>query len=166
MNWKRIRDPARQRRGDVGELEVQLVGLQGGLGRSQIGDRLALAGDQGVVVLLRDRVCAHELVAALTLGRGIGERRLLAQHLGVGLIDQRLIGPGIDDEKQLTLADDLAVPEGDPGQITADSRPDVDRIHGDELADIVVPVDDRLLQRMGDDDGRRGRGGGLLLTAT
>jgi len=81
------------------------------------------------------------------------------RFLALGLVQRGLVGPGIDDEQHLAFAHHVAVLEADRLQVARDPGADIDGILGDELADIVVPVDHRLLQRVRDRDaGRRRRG--------
>jgi hypothetical protein len=75
-------------------------------------------------------------------------------------------GTRIEREQQLAALDVVAVPEVDRLDIAADAGANVDLLGRLEAAGEVVPVDDPLLQRVGDGDGgRRRRAGGLALRA-
>ena len=157
-------DAALQRRGDMGEFEIELGGGDLGPGRVDGGHGRALL----LQLLIR---AAGRRIIALAQGQHPGELgrrplhpRLRLGELGLGGIEIDLIGPGIDDEEQIALLDPLPVGEMDLRQIAADpgaNRHELDRL---ELAGELVPFGDGLLQGMADGDRRRlGRccGGGF-----
>ena len=66
-------------------------------------------------------------------------------ELRLGRREGRLVGPWIDDEKQIALLDDLPVGEVDLGQIAAHPGADFDRVLRPELAGELVPLDQLAL---------------------
>ena len=93
---------------------------------------------------------------AVLLEPGQLEPGLRLPDLRLGPVDRRLVGPGVDDEQDLVLLDDLAVLEADLLDIARDPGADLDPLHRLEAAGELVPLGELAGQRLGDRD----RGGG------
>ena len=94
----------------------------------------------------------------------LGKLRLGARirKLTVGLCRHRFEGAGIDEIKQVTGVDHVAVLELDIGDEAADTRLDLHLLDRLEAAGELVPIGDGALQRLRDGDRRRRRRGRCL----
>jgi hypothetical protein len=115
--------------------------------------------------LLGDGLVVEKLLAAREIGFGEGEVGARLREIGAHLVERDLKRPVIDDEQEVAFLHRLAVGEMNLGQVPGDARTHLDRIDGDETADIFVLIDDRALHglRHGDGGRRRRR---LLLALT
>ena len=146
-----------------GEFEIE-----GGLANGRL-----LGGDRGfgdplglralVEGLLGDRLVAHELRGTRQIGLGKCEVGSRLRQIGLGLVERGLERALVDREKEVALLDDLAIAEIDSIEITRHAGAHLDRIDGDEAADILVIVDDVALDRRRDRHRRRRRRRGSLL---
>ena len=72
------------------------------------------------------------------IGFGEGQIGLRLRQIGARLIERVLERPLVDGEQQVALLDDLAILEMHAVEIAGDARAHLDRIDGDEAADIFV----------------------------
>ena len=153
-----VADAAGDRRAQFGEFEVErgLANRRLLRGDRGFGDALGL----GALVegLLGDGLVAHELRGAREIGLGKGEVGPRLRQVGLGLVERGLERALVDREQEVALLDDLAVGEMDAVEIAGHARAHLDRVDGDEAADILVIVDDVAFDRRRDRDGRRRRG--------
>ena len=119
--------------GDAGDRRLDLGIVELGLGvedRRIVGrdlrGQLRNGGALGVG-LLPGREFA-ELGVALQIQIGVGEIGLILGLLGLGLVQRRLIRPGIDLDQQIALVDRLAFLEGDLVDLAIDAGPHQDGI--------------------------------------
>ena len=150
-----VRRPAARRRGDAGELDVERLRPGVGARRPDLRLRLAQRRLRVVELLLADRLQVEQLLLAVERRLGDGGGGDVARLVGLRLFEHRLERPRIDRHQQLALADELPVAEVQGLQIARNARPDVDLVDRLEAAGIIVPVDDRLDQRVRDGDLRR-----------
>ena len=161
-----VGDQPRLGRGDVGEAEVQRGGGDVGLGRHLVGRRGLFGHQPGLVLLLGDGLGGQQPLGPGQFDPGVGQGRGRVRLLAPGLVERRLVGPGVDDEQGLALVDHLPVHEADGLEVAGYAGAHVHRVDRLEAAHEVVPVDDPLLQGLGDDHGRRRGRCGLLGGAT
>jgi hypothetical protein len=76
----------------------------------------------------------------------------LACAAGLCLSESNLERPAIDREQKVARLHHLAVLKMDGLQIAGNARPHLDRLDGDEAADIFVLVRNHLAGRLGDRD--------------
>ena len=99
---------AGDRRLDLGVVELGLgVGDRRVIGRDLRG-QLLHGGALGVGLLLGREFA--ELGVALQIEIGVGEIGLVLDLLGLGLVERRLVGPGIDLDQQVALVDRSGLP--------------------------------------------------------
>ena len=96
--------------------------------------------------LLGDGLVVHQLLAAGEIGLGEGEIGARLREIGAHLVERDLERPVIDGEEQIALLHHLAVGEMNLRKIAGHPRADLDRIDGDEAADIFVLIDDGALR--------------------
>ena len=128
---------------------------------------LALTADAGIALglhtlpedLLGDGLVAHQLAAALEVRLRVFQIGLGRFQIGARLVERVLERPLVDGEKQVALLDDLAVREMHRVEIAGHTGAHLDRIDGDEAADILVLVDDGALDRRRDRHHGRSLGG-------
>ena len=154
-------DPAGDRRQHVGELDIELGGLQRAFGHGLGGVRRLQGLAALVDDLFGDRTGLDQGQAAVEVA--LGELRLGARigELAVGLLGDRLERAGIDHVKQVAGMDHVAVLELDIGDEAADPGTDLDLFDRVEPAGEFVPVGDGALDRLRHRDRRRRSGGGL-----
>ena len=112
---------ARDRRLDLGVVELGLGVEDGGIVGRDLRGQLRNGGALGVG-LLPGREFA-ELGVALQIQIGVGQIGLILRLLGLGLIERRLVRPGIDLDQQVALVDELAFLEGDLVDLAVDAGP-------------------------------------------
>ena len=96
-----------------------------------------------IVGLLGDGLIVYEFLAAREIGLGESEIGARLREIGAHLVERDLERPVVDDEQKIALLHHLAVGKMDLGEVTGDARAHVDRIDGDEAADIFVLIDHR-----------------------
>ena len=137
-------------------LHRHLVGVDpGGQG---LGGGLGL-----IVILLADELLLNQLGITLQVALGLARQGLVLFQVGFGLLQGRLIGPGIDDEEQVALFDVLALLKIDLDQLPGDPGLDA---HGGVRLDVADVADlhrHRLRLHLGHHHRHRGRRRGLLL---
>ncbi len=149
--------PAADRGDHLGEAEVQPRSGDHGLGGFEIGLRLQHRRLAGVDFLLAGGLGGQQGLGAGQLNLGVLKGRRGAAFLAGGLLHHRLVGPRVDLEQHLALADELPVGEVDLDDVAGDARTQLDGGGGLEAADVLVPVADLALQRRGDHDAGQGR---------
>src|SRR5262249_14884214 len=137
----------------------RLVGGEGGL-------RVAEGLRALLVDLLADGAVAQQLLAARQIGLGENQVGLGQLQIGARLVERILERPPVDGEQGIALLHDLAVLEMDLIEVAGDAGADLDRVDGDEAADILVLVDDGTRDRGGNRHLRRRRPGLLWTLAT
>ncbi|MBA7698797.1 hypothetical protein ES703_107479 [subsurface metagenome] len=154
-------DAARNRRLDVGELDIELRRLQRAIGLHLGSARrlqcLAALVDDGFGDGAGRNQGQRALEFALGqfgFGAGIGE-------LAVGLQCDRLEGTGVDHIKQVTRLDEIAVLELDGVDEAADPGADLHFVHRLEAASEFIPIGDHAFGRLRDGNRRRRRRRGL-----
>ncbi|MND96309.1 hypothetical protein D3C80_885950 [compost metagenome] len=157
---------ARDRGGDPGELDVQLTGADGGVGRGHSGLGGLHGAALGVDLGLGHGLGGQQALRAGQFRLGQGQLRLALGQLGAGRGQGRLGRARVEGEQQLALAHDVAVLEVHRLDVAADARPHVDRAGRLEAAGEFVPVDHLLRQRRGHRHRRRARRRGLLPLGT
>ena len=151
-------DPAGDRRLHMGELDIELGGLQRAFGL-HLG---CVRGLQRLAALIDDLfgdgtgLDQIEPAVEVALGKlrlGARVRKLAVRLLGDGFERTR-----IDDVKQVAGMDHVAVAELDIGDEAADPGTDLDLLDRVETPGELVPVGDGALDRLGDRDRRSSRG--------
>ena len=66
----------------------------------------------------------------------------------LGLVERGLEGTRVDREERIVLLHELAVGEVDRLQVPRNARAHLDVVEGDEAADILVVLGDKLLYRL------------------
>ena len=128
---------ARDRRFHLGIVELGLGIEDGRIVGRQLRGQLGNGGALGIG-LLPGREFA-ELGVALQIEIGVGQIGLILRLLGLGLIERRLVGAGIDLDQEVALIDDLAFLEGDLVDLSVDPGPyhdGVETLHRSEPAQI------------------------------
>lgn len=152
-----VADAAGNRRAQLGEFEIEFVGLYRGFRRLQRGIRRALGLHALVIKRLRDGLLRDQRLRAREIGiREIG-LRLRAGEIGTRLIECGLERALVEREEQVTRLHELAVGEVHLVEIAGYARADFDRIDRHEAANIFVAVDDLALDRGCNRHLRRGR---------
>src|SRR3954464_170160 len=151
---ERGRDPR------VGDVQLGLLHLRAR--RFDVGALLRLLGQRGVELLAADGVLFDKRPVAVHVLARLAERRLPLRESGAGLLQRRLVRPGIDPEEERALLHDRAFREGDLLEETGDLRSDLDGIRGRRLPhELAVDGDVALRDRCYGD--RRRACGRLLL---
>ena len=159
-----VADASVDRRAQLGIfVEVELGLMDHRLLRGDGGLRHALGLLALVVGLLGDGLVVHQFLAAREIGLGEGEIGARLREIGAHLVERDLKRPVVDDEQEIALLHHLPVGEMDLGQVSGHARAHLDRVDGDEAADIFVLIDDRALHRLRHRHRRRRRAAGLLL---
>src|SRR5262249_49186401 len=70
-------------------------------------------------------------------------------QIGLGLVQRGLVRPGIDHEQKVPFIDPVASLEGDIVDISTDSRPDIHAFNSIGAASEFVPLDNLLLDWLG-----------------
>ena len=162
-----VADASVDRRAQLGIfVEVELGRMHHRLLRGDGGFRHPLGLYALVVALLGDGLVVHELLPAREIGLGESEIGARLSEIGAHLFERDLERPVVDDEQEVARCCHLAIGEMDFRQVSGHARAHLDRIDGDEAADIFVPVDDRALHRIRHRYGWRRRRRALLLALT
>ena len=101
-----VGDAAGDRRAHLGPFQVELRGVQRGLGRQQLRARDVEVGLALVEFAHRRRGGLHQFLGALVVGDVQHDLRLGAHHVGLGGVDGELERPLVDGEQQIALLDD------------------------------------------------------------
>ena len=142
-------------RPDVGEAEVELRALGVGARGEHVGFGLLRLHPALVKLALRDRAFPDQLLGALQLLVGERDACLGALCVRVRRGGRRLVFAAVDREEQLPLLDHAALLVVDPVQVARDPRPDLGPLDRLDVAAVLVPLGDRLLNDRGDVDVRR-----------
>ena len=131
-------DAAGDRRLDLGVGEIDLGVAQRRLGLGESGLGLELLGQPLVGGDLRAGLGRQELLGALQLHVGVGQGGLGGGALGLALVDDGLVGRGVDLEQDLAFLDGVAVVEFAGAEEAGDAGAQLDLVDGlrasDELA--------------------------------
>ena len=157
-----LADKAADRRADRGVAQVELR-----LDDCGLGGRDSRAGglqirDGVVVVLLGHGSPLGQGLQAPLVGFGLAESRLGTLELRLGLQQLRFVFARVEREQQLVLLDDRALGEVLRGEVRLHPGADLHRFLGLDLRDVLAVDRYRLLDDLGDDYGRRRRGGARL----
>ena len=134
-------DPAGDRRGDAGELEVELSG------RSAASTAAVCASTPSANAARRsnssrDMASSARSRSARCSSESARSRSVRAAAFGAKTIDLGLEGPRIDLEQQVAATDDRAFVEVHGGDVARDARPDGDGVDGLEAAGEFIPLGD------------------------
>ena len=91
----------------------------------------------------------HQFLTAREIGLGKSEVGARLCQIGAHLVEHDLKRPVVDDKQEIAFFHHLPVGEMDLGQVSGHTRAHLDRIDGDEAADIFVLIDDGTLHRLG-----------------
>src|SRR6267378_2782282 len=159
LDFSRI---AFDRRADRAVLNVQLrVVERGAAPLSHGSSRIGVGADLRVGFLGHEILVQQVLVAAL-LRAGLVLLRRVAQEIGLGLAQDRLIGARVDIEEHATPRDCFAFLETYFDDLSVDARLDGHGGKGFDVADGQQPEWHDLLQDRGNRDGNRRRSLGRL----
>ncbi len=121
--------------------------LQGRLLRLDGGLRHALRLDALVEGLLRDGGVELQALAARQIGIGEGEIGFGLLERGLRLVECGLERAAVDGEQLIARLHHLSVAEVDRVEVAGDARAHLDRIDGDEAADVLLLVRHRFPHR-------------------
>ncbi len=157
---QRTADAAGDRRGNVGETQIDLGGAHRGAvlrdgGGGLVGGRFRVG-----VILFRDRLQIGERLVAIGLASGGDGIGLGAREIGLRLRECRAILGRVDPVQYLSLMDDAALGEGPREDQPRDLRPDIGRLEGAGPPGQLDEQRHRL--RLEDHIARFGGGGGPL----
>ncbi len=147
------------RRAHLGELEVELRGRDGRLGRVHRGRSLRGRGDARVEFLARDRLRGGEGLRTLDLGPREACLAARALEFGLGAIEFGLVAALVDHEQQVAFRDFLAFLVRDAFDVAGDARTQFDRLDCGDPAGETVPQADIARNDLGHVDRGRGRRG-------
>ena len=156
-------DASVDRRLDLGEGEIDVGLLEGGLGGAHRGRRCTLIRQVLIDRRLRDRIGLDQFLGSLQRERRVPLGRLRADQLGLSLVHRRLIGVLLDDEQEVAGLDLLPFGEGPLLQEALDARHQIDRIDRLDAADEGPGRRHALQGRGSDGHRRRGRSGRRLV---
>ena len=149
----------------LGVREVQLRGLQRGLGGAQVGIGLALGIQALVVLALGNGFFFEQARSALQFAGGVRQAGLRSDHLGFGAVHLRSVGGWVHRDQQVALLDQRAFAEVHGLHGARDAGAHIHALHGFEPAGELVPQGDVFLQHGSHRHrhGGRGCGGAIRL---
>ncbi len=151
-------DAARDRGQHMGELDIELGGLQRAFGNSLGGVRCLQGLATLVDDLFGDSTGLDQGQAAIELALGKLRLRARIRELTVRLLGNGLKRPGIDNIEKIASFDEGTVTKLHTGDESADPSADLDLLHRLEPSSELVPIGNGAFGRLCDRDGRCGDG--------
>ena len=144
---RRLEDPAGDRCGDLGEVEIELLRVQSRLRLLDRGGGRPLLAQAFVEGGSRYGGCSRQSLCAIQLARRGFQTGVGAVEVGLRAIDRRLIWPRVDDEEHIAGLHHGAVGEVHHLEIAGDSGAHVDRCGRLETPGELVILGETLMQR-------------------
>ena len=149
-------DEAGDRCTHLREGEIQRRGVDGSLGRGDIGRRLLIARGALVELFLRDGALLDQSRGAFALGLRQRTLRACPGQFGLCLLELGLVGTRVDDVEDVALLDLVALLEMRGGDVARHPRAHFHALDGFEAARELVELGDGLRQHLGHLHGGRG----------